>query len=376
MRSLLELRDRIKLLYNRNEVFITPVLKFMLAFVAISTVSGQLGYMQKIDNVGITLILSLMCSFLPVGFIVLFAGLVTMLHLYALSLEVLLAVFIIYFIIFLLFFRFAPNDSIMLLFTSVLMALKIPYMMPVIVGLVCNPVAILPVGCGVVIYYLLDNIAENATAIYAMSSAEGMAKIRLTLDGILGNEAMMVTIVAFSITIIVVYILRRMSVDYSWTIASIAGVVVNLMILLVGDLMFDTNIRFLGAFLGSVLAIIAAKVTEFMKFCVDYNRTENVQFEDDDYYYYVKAVPKMTVAGQQKTVKHINTSRRPAMPREEEEDYRPQRPQRTVTTVRTAPPKPQGTATSGYRRDHLQGAKSVTIGHSTMSHEDEFEDLD
>ena len=153
MRSLLELKDRIKLLYSQNEVFITPVLKFMLAFVALSTVNGQLGYMQKIDNVGITLILSLLCSFLPVGFIVLFAGLVTMLHMYALSLEVLLAVFVIYLIIFLLFFRFAPNDSIMMLFTAVLMGLKIPYMMPIVVGLMCNPLAVLPVGCGVVIYY-------------------------------------------------------------------------------------------------------------------------------------------------------------------------------------------------------------------------------
>lgn len=374
MRSLLELRDRIKLLYNQNEVFITPVLKFMLAFVALSTVNGQLGYMQSIDNVGITLILSLICSFLPVGFIVLFALLVSLLHLYALSLEVLLAVFIIYLIIFLLFFRFTPNDSILMLFTAVLMGLKIPYIMPIVAGLVWNPLAILPVGSGIVIYYLLDNIAENATTIYAMSSAEGMAKIRLTLDGVLGNEAMMVTIAAFSVTIIVVYILRRMSVDYSWTIASIAGVIVDLMILLVGDLMFDTNIGFIGAFLGSLLAIIAAKVTEFAKFCVDYNRTEKVQFEDDDYYYYVKAIPKMTVAGQQKTVKRINTSKRPS---ESGEDDRARRPQRTVTTVRTAPTRPQGAGTtSGPRREHLQGAKSVTIGHNTMSEDDGFEDLD
>ena len=28
---------------------------------------------------------------------------------------------------------------------------------------------------------------------------------------------------------------------------------------------------------------------------VDYSRTENVQFEDDEYYYYVKAIPKMSV---------------------------------------------------------------------------------
>ena len=45
---------------------------------------------------------------------------------------------------------------------------------------------------------------------------------------------------------------------------------------------------------------------------MDYSRTEKVQFEDDDYYYYVKAVPKMTVAAQTKTVKKINTQSRTA----------------------------------------------------------------
>jgi len=29
---------------------------------------------------------------------------------------------------------------------------------------------------------------------------------------------------------------------------------------------------------------------------LDYNRIERVQFEDDEYYYYVKAVPKKTLA--------------------------------------------------------------------------------
>ena len=41
-----------------------------------------------------------------------------------------------------------------------------------------------------------------------------------------------------------------------------------------------------------MLAVAAGFVLKFFKYCVDFNRTENVQFEDDDYYYYVKAVPK------------------------------------------------------------------------------------
>ena len=38
---------------------------------------------------------------------------------------------------------------------------------------------------------------------------------------------------------------------------------------------------------------------------MDYKHTENVQFEDDDYYYYVKAIPKRKVAAPDRKVKNI-----------------------------------------------------------------------
>ena len=34
---------------------------------------------------------------------------------------------------------------------------------------------------------------------------------------------------------------------------------------------------------------------QFFLHSVDYTKAEKVQFEDDDYYYYVKAVPKIKV---------------------------------------------------------------------------------
>ena len=39
---------------------------------------------------------------------------------------------------------------------------------------------------------------------------------------------------------------------------------------------------------------------------MDYTRAEHLQFEDDEYYYYVKAIPKVSVAVREKTVKKIN----------------------------------------------------------------------
>ena len=121
---------------------------------------------------------------------------------------------------------------------------------------------------------------------------------------------MILTIAAFAATIIVVYFVRRLSIDYAWTIAIIAGALTDVMILLLGDLVFDTNVSILGLIIGTVFSVLIAKIVEFFAFHVDYSRTEKVQFEDDEYYYYVKAVPKITVATPSRTVKKINTSRK------------------------------------------------------------------
>ena len=86
-----------------------------------------------------------------------------------------------------------------------------------------------------------------------------------------------------------------------------------MMILLIGDLLFDTNVSIGGLILGTIVAVLIAIVVEFFAFHVDYSRTERVQFEDDEYYYYVKAVPKMNISVPSKTVKRINTTKkRPA----------------------------------------------------------------
>ncbi|MGN0168541.1 MAG: hypothetical protein ACI4AB_10890 [Acetatifactor sp.] len=385
MTVLLEIREKIKLIYSRYEAFILPVVKFLLAFLVLNTLNGRMGYMTQLDNIAVVLIVSLMCSFLPTGCIVLFAALFSLLHMYSLSMEVLLVGFCVYLVMFLLFFRFSPKDSLVVILTPLLFALKIPYVVPIAVGLLCGPASVVSVGCGVVVHYLLQTVSSNASTINTMGEAESTAKIRLMIDGIIGNKGMIVVIAAFVITVLVVYLIRRMSIDYAWTIAMMAGAMTNVVILLVGDLIYDTNISVAGALLGSLLSVIIAKVIEFFRFCVDYSRTEKVQFEDDEYYYYVKAVPKMSVAMSTRTVKKINTQRsRNGMPAGRggtaASQYRGQSGRstgRSVTTERTAPGNRSTYGATG-RPTGMGNGKSVTIGSTSdgsVTGNDDYEEL-
>ena len=308
MSNLLELRENIKRIYGKYEMYITPALKFVLALVAIIMINSELGYMNLLNNVFVVLMASVACAILPWGFTLIVSALFVVGHIYAMAMECALIALAIFAVMFLLYFRFTPKDAILVILTPICFFLKIPYLIPICVGLVCTPVSAVAVACGVVTHYMIDSVSESAIAVVGAEGEVG-SQFKMMLDGIMGNTTMIVTLFAFIVTVVVVYLIRRLSIDNSWTIAMITGAVVNAMILLVGDLLLDTKISIVWLLVGSVLAVLVAKVLQFFVFNVDYTRTERVQFEDDEYYYYVKAVPKVTVAPASKTVKKINSSR-------------------------------------------------------------------
>ncbi len=307
MTTLLVARQYLKLFYSKYEVFITPFLKFVLALVSLIAINSYLGYMSVLTKAPLVIIVALMCSFMPLNFIVVVAALFVLLHLYVFSLECVAVAFVVFLLLFLLYFRFSPKDTIAVLLTPLCFWLKIPYVMPLAMGLVGTPVSAISVGCGTVVYYMLHYIKTNATVLSSMDDLETAARFRLVIDGLLNNREMYVTVIAFAITLILVYLIRRLKVDYAWTIAMIAGAVVDVALILIGDLLFETYIAIGWAILGSIISLVLVAILQFFVFHVDYTRTENVQFEDDEYYYYVKAVPKVSVTTPEKKVKKINT---------------------------------------------------------------------
>lgn len=305
MTGLLVFREQLKKFYSKYELYIVPVGKFLLALVSLLVINGSIGYMSELKNFAVVLVLALMCSFLPTNFIVVLSAIVSLGHLYRFSIECAVVALAVFLLLFILYFRFSPKDTLVVLFTPICFVLKIPYVIPIAVGLVGAPFSVVSVTGGVIVYYTLKYMNVSASVLGTFEEDGALEKFRYVIDGLLGNKAMFVTIVAFAVTLIVVYFIRRLSVDYAWTIAIITGALLDILILLFGDLMYNTNLSIIGLILGSLVAVAAAKVLEFFVFNVDYSRTELVQFEDDEYYYYVKAVPKNTVAAPQKRVKTI-----------------------------------------------------------------------
>ena len=59
--------------------------------------------------------------------------------------------------------------------------------------------------------------------------------------------------------------------------------------------------------IGNVVTLVVGLLLVFFARGFDYSRTEHVQFEDDEYYYYVTAVPKVHITASDKEIKRITS---------------------------------------------------------------------
>ncbi|MDO5381592.1 MAG: hypothetical protein Q4F06_02585 [Eubacteriales bacterium] len=306
MAFLLELKEKIRKVYNKYDTYIVPAMKFIIAFVSFMMINGSIGYMAKLKNPLIALLLSVLCAFLPNGATIVFLSLFMLVHLYKISAEFALIAACVVLLMYLLYFRFTPKSSYLLIITVMACWLKIPYVLPVAVGLCSSALAAIPVGFGVIIYYIIKTASAYETAIANQSLTESMQQVSYLVGSLIKDKQMIVVMVALVVTVVAVYCIRRLKVDYSWTYAIIAGSLLEFLILIIGNVAFKAKLNIVLVIIGVLLGGIVGYVCNILFFAVDFKRTEYVQYEDDEYYYYVKAVPKINVTGEDVRVKQIN----------------------------------------------------------------------
>lgn len=308
MVALLELKEKILRIYGKYEAYITPLLRFVLAFTALMLINANIGYMKVISTTPAALLLSAVCAVLPINAMIVITALVILLDLYALSMEVCVVGLLIFAFIYFVYFRFSPEYGYNAVLMPVCFKLGIPYIVPVGSGLLGEIYSVISVVCGSVVYFFLRGVHENETTLSSASeAAQGAAsKITIALNQLLMNKEMFLVAAVFAIATIIVYLIRRMDIDNAWTVAWIAGILFETIGLISGYLLLGISGRVAGVVIGAIVSAGIAMVLQFMFFNVDYTRTERLQFEDDEYYYYVKAVPKSVITGSDKQVKHFH----------------------------------------------------------------------
>jgi len=143
----------------------------------------------------------------------------------------------------------------------VLYALDIPYVVPLVMGLVSAPVSVMPVSFGTVIYYLiLDTVYVINTSTEDTINIYKLVMQQLSLD-----TQMYVSIFIFAIVTIVVYFIRNRKTDYAFEMAIITGSFLNLILFLVVNYLMDININILSLLGGIAVSCLLVWVIQVFR---------------------------------------------------------------------------------------------------------------
>ena len=154
--------------------------------------------------------------------------------------------------------------------------------------------------------YIINTASVYESAVSNKSLTESMLQVSYLIENLIKNKQLVLVMAALALTVIIVYVIRRLKVDYAWGYAIAAGSIFQFIFIVIGEMFLKTGINIVLVVIGVVLGALVGYLCNILFFAVDFRRTEYVQYEDDEYYYYVKAVPKINVAGEDVRVKQIN----------------------------------------------------------------------
>ena len=262
-------------------MYILPVMKFVLALVYFLWINANMGYMSRLNNVFLVLILALICSILPSSAMMYIGFVLILVHSYALGIEIAAFMLVLILLMMIFFLRFSGEQNVTFVFTPLSFAFSLPALLPIGSGLMESSLSAIPAGCGVVMYYFIRFLRSQST-ILVNPDLEMTDKLQIMADGLVQNWGMRISI--------------------------ITGGVAYVFIMLVGSFGMNLNatVAMVPLLICTIAAVLLALVLEFFAFGGDYSRAERLEYEDDEYFYYVKAVPKASVATSERSIKKIN----------------------------------------------------------------------
>ncbi|PKM51286.1 MAG: hypothetical protein CVV02_06690 [Firmicutes bacterium HGW-Firmicutes-7] len=308
MSKLFEIKEMIISFYTKFEKAIVPIGKFLIFFSVLGLLNKSLSDQLSMGEFLMMLLLATISIFIPGSWVVLLAIAFISFQLVAISLEATLILAVCMLIIYLLFIRIYPKMAYFVIIVPLLFVLKVGYIAPIFAGLFFGPTAIVAVCTGVLAYkfsiYIPGLLQLQSESLYDMPQTI-MLMYKHMVNIMVTDTSILLTIIVFAAVLLVTYIVSNLEYDYVWYIAIGAGATVNILGFIVGILILKADISIINVLLGSIVAAVICSVAQFMRFSLHYPRTEKVQFEDETYYYFVKAIPKVKITRTEKAITKI-----------------------------------------------------------------------
>ena len=317
MEQLLIIREAIVNVYKKYEVFISAILRFILGYFIFSSIS-KIGYSMDVfeiitkpsTRVSYTMLMAVLFTFLPIsiGYILMTLNIIVQ---FSANYEIAAIVGAVLLLITFFYGRLAGKEKWLIIFMLLGLYLKIPYVVPLIAGLYFGIQSVAPITIGVFLWefyplaFDLVNVEKpKAASILDVPESFGQL-ITYFFDTVKNNDRWIVTSFVFILIVIIVYAASKMDVDYAKEIAISMGVVINIISFIFLRLTIGYEVSIPSLFLVSLLSGAFVLIIKFFDIVLNYQGAERVEFEDDDNYYYVRVVPKITLPKKSRSIKYI-----------------------------------------------------------------------
>ena len=306
MSEMLAIRDKVRDFLRKYDEITTPIIRFIGALIMYISINSLFGYSELFGKGIVIFLLSVISALVSSTVVVLLGGVVILVNVVSVSVEVALLFMVLFIVIYCMYMRMFPDCSWILALVPILYLLKMQYAIPLIVAIFAGYSGMVATVFGVVLYYFSVCTEEVNSLIKSAVDEDKVQPFNYMVDTVLKNETMILTAMVFAIVVAVTYFILRLPIDYAQYAAVGIGGVCNILFFMICSAALDVSNVGLGSLLlGTIIGVLVAYAAQLCKGLVDYSRKETVQFEDDDYYYYVKAVPKFNVPAKNKNVKKM-----------------------------------------------------------------------
>lgn len=302
MTGLLTVRDAIRDFLRKYDEITTPLLRFVAAFIVFHSINKMYGYSDLFDKSIVLFLMSVICALVSDQVAVLIGGMMILVNTLSVSVEIGVVFLILVILIYCMYMRMFQECGWILAFVPIMLMLKLYYAVPLIVVIFSGAAGIVPTAFGVVLYYFSTCVREIQEG--KLLDDEEFQAYTYIVDGIIKNKNILAMIIAAAVVILLTYIIYMLPFDYSWYVAIGVGGICNMIFTGMVNSAVGAEAAS-GVVGGSLLGILLALFVQACKRIADYSKKESVQFEDDDYYYYVKAIPKYNMGKKETTKKEI-----------------------------------------------------------------------
>ncbi|MBQ0058819.1 MAG: hypothetical protein KBS83_02490, partial [Lachnospiraceae bacterium] len=245
------------------------------------------------SGIYLLLVFALLSAILPWEAIPCFAGFLIIGYAFGIGLEAAAIAALVVIMLVVLFLRFAPKSGPVLLLMPITMFFGVTQVVPVCAGLKHRLSSVFAVGSSVVVYYLI--VALNVLRDNGPGEGDMLSNLEQLTNGVFGKPEMVMNLVVLCAVFIITYAVRNLAVAGSYPVSVGVGSLAYPVLMLIASALTGVKVPVGLILISTIVSIIVSTIFVFFIYDVDYKAAKYLQFEDDDYFYYVKALPKNVV---------------------------------------------------------------------------------